>query len=114
MRTEVKSKKQNLISAMLMGLFGAAVIFAAGSRAHGEPPTAEDREKFHAAMEACVSETGVSKPEQGQRPSVEDRQKIDSCLASKGIEKPPRPPGKGGRPQGPPPEEAQSSSDSAS
>jgi hypothetical protein len=48
----------------------------------------QDREAFHAAMEACISETGVTKPERGVHPSEEDRAKIDSCLATKGITKP--------------------------
>lgn len=47
-----------------------------------------NREAFHAAMEACFTETGVTKAERGTRPSDEDRAKIDACLSSKGIEKP--------------------------
>lgn len=49
---------------------------------------AQDREAFHAAMEACVTETGVTKPERGVPLSEEDRAKIDACLESKGISKP--------------------------
>lgn len=49
---------------------------------------AQDREAFHAAMDACVAETGLTKPERGVHPSEEDRAKIDSCLESKGISKP--------------------------
>jgi hypothetical protein len=48
----------------------------------------QDREAFHAAMEACISETGVTKPERGVHPSDEDRAKIDACLEAKGISKP--------------------------
>lgn len=50
-----------------------------------------DREAFHAALDACVSETGVARPERGSRPSDEDRAKIDACLAQKGVNKPERP-----------------------
>lgn len=49
-----------------------------------------DRETFHAAMESCLAETGVQRPERGTHPSLEDRAKMDSCLASKGISKPER------------------------
>lgn len=47
-----------------------------------------DREAFRAAMDACVSETGVSKPERGTRPSDEDRAALESCLSSKGFTRP--------------------------
>jgi hypothetical protein len=54
-----------------------------------------DRGAFHAAMQACASETGVSRPAQGERPSDEDRAKMDACLSAKGISKPEG--GRGGR-----------------
>jgi hypothetical protein len=48
-----------------------------------------DRSTFHAAMESCFAEIGVTRVE-GTRPSDEDRAKIDACLTAKGIEKPER------------------------
>lgn len=47
-----------------------------------------DRQAFHAAMESCFTETGVTKPAEGTRPSKEDRQKIKACLAAKGMSRP--------------------------
>ena len=47
-----------------------------------------DHEAFRAAMDACVAETGVTKPEPGTPPSEQDRAKIKDCLASKGISHP--------------------------
>lgn len=101
-------KKQGFVSTLLMGVFGAAVCVAASPKAFGERPSPEDREKFHTAMEACRTETGVTKPVKGSRPSEADRAKIDACLTGKGIVKPAgRPHGPGGRhgrPPEPPPE----------
>lgn len=71
----MKFKSQILVAGMMMA-------FAVGLRAQ------DNREAFRAAMDACVSETGVSKPERGIHPSEEDRAKIDACLTSKGITKP--------------------------
>lgn len=54
-----------------------------------------DRDSFRQAMDACFTETGVTKTERGVRPSDEDRQKIDACLSGKGISRPERPHGGG-------------------
>lgn len=54
--------------------------------------SAAEEEQFRAALEECITETGVTKPEDGQRPSDEDRAKVDSCLESKGFKKPAGPP----------------------
>jgi len=58
-----------------------------------------NREEFHKAMQACIAETGVTKPEKGSRPSDEDRQKVDTCLAGKGFNKEDRPRGPGRSPE---------------
>lgn len=50
---------------------------------------------FRAALKACHSETGTSRPERGSRPSQEDMQAMDSCMSAKGYERP-----QGGPPQG--------------
>lgn len=111
---KVQSTGQRLMSGVLTGLFTLAICLAAGSQAYGEQPNPFDREKFHAALEACVVETGVAKPAFGTRPSEADREKISTCLSSKGFTKPeggargPRDRGEG-RPPGPPPEELDSS-----
>jgi hypothetical protein len=52
---------------------------------------AQPNEAFRAAMDTCIAETGVTKPERGSRPSQEDRAKIEACLSDKGISKPERP-----------------------
>lgn len=71
----------------------AMVLFSSLATAQQNgPPSEADREKMRAAMDACFSETGISKPAQGQRPSEADRQALDTCLASKGISRPPGPP----------------------
>ncbi len=71
----------NLKSSILSLSVFIALAGAASAQSQG-------REAFHAAMEACLAETGVAKPERGSPPSDEDRAKIDACLKSKGIEKP--------------------------
>lgn len=48
----------------------------------------EGREKMREAFDACLTESGVTRPERGERPSDEDKAKIDACLKSKGIEHP--------------------------
>ncbi len=48
----------------------------------------QDREAFKAAMEACSTETGVTRPEPGVRPSEEDRAKMSACLEGKGFNRP--------------------------
>lgn len=68
-------------------LLGLAVLLATSVQVQAE---GGDREAFHAAMDACVTETGVAKPERGTRPSEEDRAKIGACLSAKGISKPER------------------------
>lgn len=47
-----------------------------------------EREAFHAAFEACLTENNLTKPERGQRPSEEHRAVMDSCLQAKGFTKP--------------------------
>lgn len=44
-----------------------------------------NREERRAAFQACVTETGVTKPERGSRPNEEDRQKIKTCMEGKGF-----------------------------
>jgi hypothetical protein len=77
----------NLKSSILSLTVFIALAGAASAQSQG-------REAFHAAMEACLAETGVAKPERGSPPSAEDRAKIDACLESKGVEKPQRSGGK--------------------
>ncbi len=72
----------------MVRLFGFSLLvllitFQAQSR-----PSEEDREKFKAAFEACIEETGAQRPERGVRPSDEERAKLDKCLEGKGIKKP--------------------------
>lgn len=105
-----ESKRPSLLSTAMMGLFGAAVVFAAGSKAKGEESSAADHEKMRTAIEACFTETGVSKPEKpkkGEKPSEEEREKmeenrkkLEECMASKGLSMPKPPRGKGGGSQG--------------
>jgi hypothetical protein len=81
-------------------LFGFSFLVLLFSLQAQSQPNQEDREKFKAAFEACLSETGSSRPERGVRPSDEERAKMEACLTSKGISKPERPRG----PRGPRPE----------
>lgn len=48
----------------------------------------EDREAFKKALDACVTETGVKRPENGSTPSDEDRSKMGACLSGKGFSRP--------------------------
>lgn len=48
----------------------------------------QDREAFKAALDACSTETGVSRPEPGVQPSEEDRAKLTACLQDKGFTPP--------------------------
>jgi hypothetical protein len=109
-KTEDHMNKNTLISMNILMLVGPmAMALQVGAHQSGRGPM---NEKFRAAFEACLEETGVSKPEQGQPPSEVDRLKVDSCLRSKGISLPQRqgPPPKGERPP-PPPHPNESSSD---
>ena len=84
-----------------IGLGLLMMLFLSFNTTHAQ----DDHEAFKAALDACATETGVSKPERGVRPSQEDMEKMDACLSAKGIEKPARPQGSreggGGRPRGP-------------
>lgn len=45
----------------------------------------ERRQAFKSAMEACATETGVTRPEKGTKPSEDDRAKMKACLEGKEI-----------------------------
>lgn len=66
--------------------YSLAFLLATAAQVQAQP-----HEAFREAMDACISETGVAKPERGSRPSEEDRAKIHACLSAKGISKPERP-----------------------
>lgn len=72
----------------LLGFSFLVLLFSLQAQAQ---PSEADREKFKAAFEACLTETGSSRPERGVRPSDEERAKMEACLTSKGISKPERP-----------------------
>jgi|GEM_PF-6017174 len=80
-------------------LFGFSVLVLLFTLQAKAQPSPEEREKFHTAMESCIQENNLSKPERGTRPSDEDRAKMEACLKSKGISKPEHPRG-GGRHHG--------------
>lgn len=69
--------------------------------AWSQQQNAGDREAFHAAFEACLSENNLEKPERGQQPSEEDRATMQACLDGKGFSRPsgapPEGEGRGGR-----------------
>jgi hypothetical protein len=69
----------------LFGFSFLVILFSLQAQAR---PSEADREKFKAAFEACLTETGSSRPERGVRPSDEERAKMHACLSSKGIKKP--------------------------
>lgn len=77
-----------------------ALVATAQAFAQSAPP---DREAFHAALQECATQNGITLPERGQRPSESDRKIIDACLQAKGVSPPPH--GRGANhgqpPQGP-------------
>ncbi len=79
-------------------LFTLVLLISSTSFARGGGPGNGDS-GFKAAMDACASELGISKPEKGSRPSQEEMSAMDSCMSGKGYERPSGPPPQGGRGQ---------------
>jgi hypothetical protein len=56
--------------------------------AHRGGPRGGEDSGFREAMESCVNELGITKPEKGERPSQEEREAMDKCMSAQGYEKP--------------------------
>lgn len=70
------------------------LVFVAARMAAAE---SGDRAAFKAAMDECLTSTGVARPERGTKSSEEDRAKLKACLDVKGVQRPERGE-RGGRP----------------
>lgn len=91
-----KQMKVTVVGVLLSGFF------AVNAQAQRGPRGPQD-EAHRTALEACLSENGLSRPERGMRPSEADMTKLQACMTTKGYERPAGPP-HGMRPHGPPPD----------
>lgn len=96
-----KQMKVTVLGVLLSG------VFAVNAQAQRGPRGPQD-EAHRTALEACLSENGLGRPERGTRPSEAEMTKLQSCMTAKGYERPAGPP-HGARPLGPPPEGVRSS-----